>query len=75
MFRYTCCNICNFLGIMFSILLIFAYLMADVALWGHGGEGAGDPSPPGGFLEARMRRMFPRRRLGGKPKMKNYGVW
>ena len=48
--RYTCCNICNFIGIMFSILLIFAYLMADVAPWGHGGDGAGDPPiPPGGF--------------------------
>ncbi|KAJ0808784.1 hypothetical protein HanPI659440_Chr01g0007181 [Helianthus annuus] len=35
---------------MFSVLLIFAYLMADVAPWGHGGDGAGDPSPPGGHF-------------------------
>ncbi|MFS7920256.1 hypothetical protein Hanom_Chr03g00222361 [Helianthus anomalus] len=33
-------------GIRISILLIFAYLMVDVAPWRHGGDGAGDPPPP-----------------------------
>ena len=32
---------------MFSLWLLFAVMMADVM--GHGGDGAGDPPPPGGW--------------------------
>ncbi|KAJ0514277.1 hypothetical protein HanHA300_Chr10g0367761 [Helianthus annuus] len=54
---------------MFSILLIFAYLMADVAPWGHGGDGAGDPPiPPGGFRGTHETDAVPPKRVRGKAK-------
>ncbi|KAJ0718674.1 hypothetical protein HanLR1_Chr08g0273201 [Helianthus annuus] len=67
--RLSCCNICNFIRIMFSILSIFAYLMADVAPWGHGGDGAGDPPlPPGGFRGTHETDAVPLKRVRGKAK-------
>ncbi|KAJ0510647.1 hypothetical protein HanIR_Chr11g0543151 [Helianthus annuus] len=54
---------------MFSILLIFAYLMADVAPWGHGGDGAGDPPiPSGGFRGTHETDAVPPKRVRGKAK-------
>ncbi|KAJ0820553.1 hypothetical protein HanPSC8_Chr16g0709331 [Helianthus annuus] len=54
---------------MFSVLLIFAYLMADVAPWGHGGDGAGDPPlPPGGFRGTHETDAVPPKRVRGKAK-------
>ncbi|KAJ0943403.1 hypothetical protein HanPSC8_Chr03g0103781 [Helianthus annuus] len=56
---------------MISILLIFAYLMADVAPWGHRGDGAGDPPPPGGFLRGTHETdAVPPKRVRGKAKNK-----
>ncbi|KAF5798420.1 hypothetical protein HanXRQr2_Chr07g0292701 [Helianthus annuus] len=54
---------------MFSKLLIFAYLMVDVAPWGHGGEGAGDPPPHGGYFSGTHETdAVPTKRVRGKAK-------
>ncbi|MFS7903224.1 hypothetical protein Hanom_Chr01g00021491 [Helianthus anomalus] len=51
---------------MFPILLIFAYLMADVAPWGHRGDDAGDPPP---FLRGTHKTdAVPPKRVRGKVK-------
>ncbi|MFS7915685.1 hypothetical protein Hanom_Chr02g00168141 [Helianthus anomalus] len=54
---------------MFSVLLIFVYLMADVVPWGHGGDGAGDPPiPPGGFRGTHETDVVPPKKVRGKDK-------
>ncbi|KAJ0556804.1 hypothetical protein HanIR_Chr07g0318001 [Helianthus annuus] len=54
---------------MFSVLLIFAYLMADVPPWGHGGDGTGDPPiPPGGFCGTHEIDAVPPKKVRGKAK-------